>query len=160
MKHLLYIPSILLAVALTMCPALAADKPNILVIWGDDIGQFNVSAYNMGVMGYKTPNIDRIARQPSSVSRTTRARLKEQRSLASDEESLPENRDRGDHGMGISTDVNKRLDPNVGDLEADLFRAGIADTCHPGEVLPSIIILNRIDRRSAAIAITKGTARP
>ena len=39
----------------------AADKPNILVIWGDDIGQFNISAYNMGMMGYKTPNIDRIA---------------------------------------------------------------------------------------------------
>jgi len=41
--------------------AAAQDKPNILVIWGDDIGQFNVSAYNMGMMGYKTPNIDRIA---------------------------------------------------------------------------------------------------
>ncbi|MDX2424175.1 MAG: arylsulfatase [Amphritea sp.] len=41
----------------------AADKPNILVIWGDDIGQFNVSAYNMGMMGYKTPNIDSIAQQ-------------------------------------------------------------------------------------------------
>ena len=38
-------------------------KPNILVIWGDDIGQFNVSAYNMGMMGYKTPNIDSIAEQ-------------------------------------------------------------------------------------------------
>ncbi len=38
-------------------------KPNILVIWGDDIGQFNVSAYNHGVMGYRTPNIDRIARE-------------------------------------------------------------------------------------------------
>jgi arylsulfatase len=41
----------------------AADKPNILVIWGDDIGQFNVSAYNLGMMGYRTPNIDRIARE-------------------------------------------------------------------------------------------------
>jgi arylsulfatase len=41
--------------------AQAADKPNILVIWGDDIGQFNISAYNRGMMGYKTPNIDRIA---------------------------------------------------------------------------------------------------
>jgi len=41
--------------------AMAQDKPNILIIWGDDIGQFNVSAYNMGMMGYKTPNIDRIA---------------------------------------------------------------------------------------------------
>ncbi len=37
-------------------------KPNIIVIWGDDIGQFNVSAYNLGMMGYKTPNIDSIAR--------------------------------------------------------------------------------------------------
>ena len=39
-------------------PALAADKPNILVIWGDDIGWANVSAYNHAVMGYGTPNID------------------------------------------------------------------------------------------------------
>ena len=37
--------------------------PNILVIWGDDIGQFNISAYNMGMMGYKTPNIDRIGKE-------------------------------------------------------------------------------------------------
>ncbi|MFA3915578.1 arylsulfatase [Ruegeria hyattellae] len=43
-------------------PALAqAEKPNILVIWGDDIGQSNISAYTMGLMGYQTPNIDRIA---------------------------------------------------------------------------------------------------
>jgi len=42
--------------------ARAADKkPNIVVIWGDDIGQSNVSAYSMGVMGYRTPNIDRLA---------------------------------------------------------------------------------------------------
>ena len=41
--------------------AAAQDKPNILVIWGDDIGWFNISAYNRGMMGYKTPNIDRIA---------------------------------------------------------------------------------------------------
>jgi arylsulfatase len=38
-------------------------KPNILVIFGDDIGQSNVSAYTMGLMGYRTPNIDRIARE-------------------------------------------------------------------------------------------------
>jgi len=51
-------------------PAGAADKkPNILIIWGDDIGQFNVSAYNQGMMGYKTPNIDSIAREGRS-SRT------------------------------------------------------------------------------------------
>src|SRR5512132_2180881 len=36
-------------------------KPNILVIMGDDIGWFNLSCYNSGVMGYRTPNIDRIA---------------------------------------------------------------------------------------------------
>jgi arylsulfatase len=40
-----------------------AAKPNILVIWGDDIGGFNISAYNRGMMGYKTPNIDSIAEQ-------------------------------------------------------------------------------------------------
>jgi len=37
--------------------------PNILVIWGDDVGYWNISAYNQGMMGYKTPNIDRIARE-------------------------------------------------------------------------------------------------
>jgi len=40
-----------------------ARKPNILVIWGDDIGGFNISAYNQGVMGYRTPNIDSIAKE-------------------------------------------------------------------------------------------------
>ncbi|WP_164361385.1 arylsulfatase [Sulfuriroseicoccus oceanibius] len=41
----------------------AADKPNILVIWGDDVGQSNISAYTRGLMGYTTPNIDRIANE-------------------------------------------------------------------------------------------------
>jgi len=40
-----------------------AKKPNIVVIMGDDIGQFNISAYNMGMMGYRTPNIDSIAKE-------------------------------------------------------------------------------------------------
>ncbi|MFM8409446.1 MAG: sulfatase-like hydrolase/transferase, partial [Alphaproteobacteria bacterium] len=50
-------------------PAVAAPKaagtrkPNILVLWGDDIGYFNVGAYNMGMMGYRTPNIDSIGRE-------------------------------------------------------------------------------------------------
>lgn len=44
--------------------SLAEDKkPNIVIIWGDDIGQSNVSAYSHGVMGYKTPNIDRVANE-------------------------------------------------------------------------------------------------
>ena len=50
--------------ALGVPDALAqATKPNILVIMGDDIGQSNVSAYTMGLMGYRTPNIDRIAKE-------------------------------------------------------------------------------------------------
>ena len=36
-------------------------KPNILVIWGDDIGWANISCYNHGIMGYKTPNLDKLA---------------------------------------------------------------------------------------------------
>ena len=40
-----------------------AKKPNILVIWGDDIGWANISKYNHGIMGYQTPNIDRIANE-------------------------------------------------------------------------------------------------
>jgi hypothetical protein len=38
-------------------------KPNILLIMGDDIGWFNISAYNHGIMGYRTPNIDRLANE-------------------------------------------------------------------------------------------------
>jgi arylsulfatase len=57
----------LAAVALLMLgsvAALAADKPpNILVIWGDDIGTWNISHNNRGMMGYQTPNIDRIAKE-------------------------------------------------------------------------------------------------
>lgn len=43
--------------------ASSGGKPNILVIFGDDIGQSNISAYTFGLMGYRTPNIDRIARE-------------------------------------------------------------------------------------------------
>jgi arylsulfatase A-like enzyme len=49
--------------ASTTAAAAPKGKPNILVIWGDDIGQFNVGAYNMGMMGYQTPNIDRIGKE-------------------------------------------------------------------------------------------------
>jgi len=40
-----------------------AKKPNIVIIWGDDIGQSNISAYSHGLMGYRTPNIDRVAKE-------------------------------------------------------------------------------------------------
>ncbi len=41
----------------------SGKKPNFCIIWGDDIGQSNISAYSHGVMGYQTPNIDRVARE-------------------------------------------------------------------------------------------------
>jgi arylsulfatase A-like enzyme len=59
--QLLPVAAILLA--LPSSAAAQAKKPNILIIWGDDIGWWNVSAYNQGMMGYRTPNIDRIARE-------------------------------------------------------------------------------------------------
>ena len=56
--------ALIMAVILASGIAWAADpKPNILVVWGDDIGQSNISAYTMGLMGYRTPNIDRIANE-------------------------------------------------------------------------------------------------
>src|SRR2546430_2095723 len=53
----------LAALVLWCWPAAAQQpaRPNILIIWGDDIGWYNISAYNRGVMGYQTPNIDRLA---------------------------------------------------------------------------------------------------
>ncbi len=61
MRHFL---SCLAAVCLvSLSVARAADKPNIVVIFGDDIGWFNPSCYNHGIMGYQTPNLDRIARE-------------------------------------------------------------------------------------------------
>jgi arylsulfatase len=61
-----WLPRLALTAAAVMglsATAGAADKPNILVIFGDDIGQTNISAYSFGVVGYKTPNIDRIAKE-------------------------------------------------------------------------------------------------
>jgi arylsulfatase len=60
-RHVLALAAILLVFGVVA--QAQSPKPNILVIWGDDIGQFNISAYNMGMMGYKTPNIDSIARE-------------------------------------------------------------------------------------------------
>ena len=47
----------------TSVQAADAKKPNIVIIWGDDVGQSDISAYSMGVMGFKTPNIDRVAKE-------------------------------------------------------------------------------------------------
>jgi len=54
--------SVLAMSALTVAQGVAAaEQPNILAIWADDLGYYNTSAYNRGMMGYETPNIDRIA---------------------------------------------------------------------------------------------------
>ena len=50
----------LTSLAATIACAQQPQKPNILVIMADDIGYWNISAYNRGMMGYRTPNIDRI----------------------------------------------------------------------------------------------------
>jgi len=66
-----YLPFTSICVAMTMAivmlaagsPARAADKPNILVIIADDVGMWNISAYHRGLMGGRTPNLDRIAKE-------------------------------------------------------------------------------------------------
>ena len=63
-KRLLLLITMVLALVVWAGSAMAVtDKPNILVIWGDDIGVGNISAYNHGIMGYQTPNIDRLANE-------------------------------------------------------------------------------------------------
>jgi hypothetical protein len=67
MRHIMRVGGPLLALvaalALGVGAASAQPKPNIVIIWGDDIGQSNISAYSHGLMGYQTPNIDRVARE-------------------------------------------------------------------------------------------------
>ena len=64
-QRMLLLPMLLLtALANTACAESSASeekRPNILVIWGDDVGMWNISAYHRGMMGSTTPNIDRIA---------------------------------------------------------------------------------------------------
>ena len=61
----LLLASVVAGTAAMVTPAQAqqTQRPNILVIFGDDIGQTNISVYGHGVVGYRTPNIDRIARE-------------------------------------------------------------------------------------------------
>jgi arylsulfatase len=64
-RSIFMVAAILAVLAFIAGPVNAAKekKTNILVIWGDDIGQSNISAYTHGVMGYQTPNIDRVAKE-------------------------------------------------------------------------------------------------
>jgi hypothetical protein len=84
----------LLAIAAATCisarPGWAAEgRPNILVIWGDDIGWFNTSAYNHGMMGYRTPNIDGIANGECCLPMRMGSRAAPPGALPSSQASLP-----------------------------------------------------------------------
>jgi arylsulfatase len=61
MKNMSVLTAVLAILGASCATAATTEKPNILIIWGDDVGYWNVSANNQGMMGYKTPNIDRIA---------------------------------------------------------------------------------------------------
>ena len=68
MRLVIFMPAVVGVVAWSVAGAIApvsaqTQRPNILVIWGDDIGQTNLSTYSDGLMGYMTPNIDRIANE-------------------------------------------------------------------------------------------------
>ena len=63
MKNIFYWGRWLLCLCMAAPQLHALERPNILVIWGDDIGFWNLSTNNMGMMGYQTPNIDRIANE-------------------------------------------------------------------------------------------------
>src|SRR5438105_14655144 len=65
------VPAIVVALAVVHSPFAAVAQqqpPNILVIMGDDIGYWNISAYNRGQMGYRTPNIDRITNEGAGLT--------------------------------------------------------------------------------------------
>ena len=55
-----------------MAQSQADKKPNILILWGDDIGIWNISHFSRGMMGYRTPNIDRIAKEGRDLHRLLR----------------------------------------------------------------------------------------
>ncbi|WP_246034125.1 arylsulfatase [Thalassotalea mangrovi] len=62
-RFLIHMFAVLVIGSILTVTAKAADKPNILVIWGDDVGMWNISAYHRGMMGGSTPNIDKIANE-------------------------------------------------------------------------------------------------
>ena len=92
MRFTRVVRSFVCATALTLfaIPAIAQDRPNILVIWGDDIGYFNVGAYNRGAMGYDTPNTLKVAR--CSCSRKVKPRVSSTRKWGSGSLTSPATR--------------------------------------------------------------------
>lgn len=124
----------------------AGGKPNILVIWGDDIGIANISAYSNGLMGYETPNIDRIAREGLKMQHY----YGEQSCTAGRAAFLT-----GQHG--IRTGLTKvgfpgapmgmsQLDPSVGGLLKNLgYTTGQFGKNHVGDRNPSLPTVNGFD---------------
>src|SRR6476619_7627988 len=60
-KYVVGLSTMLLALAWLVAPAAAQQKPNIIMIMGDDIGWFNIGAYHQGMMASRTPNLDKLA---------------------------------------------------------------------------------------------------
>src|SRR6187455_2069866 len=122
------------------------QKPNILVIWGDDIGTSNISAYSDGLMGYETPNIDRIAREGIRFLHY----YGEQSCTAGRAAFLT-----GQHG--IRTGLTKvgfpgapmgmsQLDPSIGGLLKSLgYATGQFGKNHVGDRNPSLPTVNGFD---------------
>jgi arylsulfatase A-like enzyme len=124
----------------------AADKPNILVIFGDDVGIANISAYSNGLMGYETPHIDRIAREGIKFQHY----YGEQSCTAGRAAFLT-----GQHG--IRTGLTKvgfpgapmgmsQLDPSIGGLLKNLgYATGQFGKNHVGDRNPSLPTVNGFD---------------
>ena len=124
----------------------ASGKPNILIIWGDDIGIANVSAYSNGLMGYETPNIDRIAKEglkfqhyygEQSCTAGRSAFLTGQHIMRSGLSKV------GFPGapMGMS-----QLDPSIGGLLKNLgYATGQFGKNHVGDRNPSLPTVNGFD---------------
>ncbi|WP_439544062.1 arylsulfatase [Hyphomicrobium sp.] len=127
-------------------PPSGAGKPNILVIWGDDIGIANISAYSNGLMGYETPSIDRIAKEglkfqhyygEQSCTAGRSAFLTGQHIIRSGLSKV------GFPGapMGMS-----QLDPSIGGLLKNLgYATGQFGKNHVGDRNPSLPTVNGFD---------------
>ncbi|WP_336516908.1 arylsulfatase [Pollutibacter soli] len=138
----------LLALGLAATPALFAQsqKPNILVLWGDDIGTTNISSYSGGVMGYETPNIDRLANEGLKFLHY----YGEQSCTAGRAAFLT-----GQHG--IRTGLTKvgfpgapmgmsQLDPSIGGIMKNLgYATGQFGKNHVGDRNPSLPTVNGFD---------------
>jgi len=136
----------LVATAATVSAQTAGKKPNILVLWGDDIGIANISAYSGGVMGYTTPHIDRLAKEgirfqhyygEQSCTAGRAAFLTGQHGIRSGLTKV------GFPGapMGMS-----QLDPSIGGLLKNLgYATGQFGKNHLGDRNPSLPTVNGFD---------------